>query len=180
MTFNPSGAQAIGGTTSTTFYNLTINNASNITLNYPTNVSNILSMVLGKLNTTNTNVLTIGSTGSATIGNNLSFVDGPMIQTVATVATVNKTFPIGKGNAYRPAVLTVTHSNATSVTYRGEIFNSAASGLPYGLPTTISNVSAVRYLRFTRSLVSNFSSGKVQMYYDIDDGVKQEYTPCCS
>ena len=176
VTFNPSGAQAIGGTTSTTFYNLTINNASNITLNYPTNVSNILSMVLGKLNTTNTNVLTIGSTGSATIGNNLSFVDGPMIQTVATVATVNKTFPIGKGNAYRPAVLTVTHSNATSVTYRGEIFNSAASGLPYGLPTTISNVSAVRYLRFTRSLVSNFSSGKVQMYYDIDDGVANKNT----
>lgn len=176
VTFNPTGAQAIGGTTSTTFYNLSINNSSNITLNYPCNVSNLLSMVLGKLVTTNTNVLTLTSTASSNIGNNLSFVDGPMIQTVATVATVNKTYPIGKGNAYRPAVLTVTHSNATSVTYRAEIFNAAAAALPYGLPPTISNVSAVRYLRFTRSIVSNFSNGKLQMYYDIDDGVANKNT----
>ncbi|HRH66557.1 MAG TPA: hypothetical protein PLU53_09695, partial [Bacteroidia bacterium] len=58
VTFNPTGAQAIGGANVTTFYNLSINNGNHITLNRPAQVSNFLSMVNGKLLTTNTNVLT--------------------------------------------------------------------------------------------------------------------------
>jgi fibronectin-binding autotransporter adhesin len=171
VTFNTSGAQAIGGTATTIFYNLSINNSSNITLNRPAIVSNFLSMVSGKLITTNTNVLTCTSTASASIGSSLSYVDGPMVHTVASSALATRTFPIGKGSAYRPAVISVTHSSALSVTYRGEVFNSPASGLPYTLPASIANVSNVRYVKFTRQSVANFSSGTVQMYYDTDDGV---------
>ena len=94
-----------------------------------------------------------------------------MVHTIATSSSINKIFPIGKSGAYRPAVLTISHLNSTSVTYRGEVFNSAASGLPYGLPPTIANVSNVRYLRFTRQLINNFNNGRIQMYYDSDDGV---------
>lgn len=171
VTFNATGAQAIGGTSTTSFYNLSINNSSNITLNRPAIVTNFLSMVSGKLITTNTNVLTCSSTASANIGSSTSYVDGPMIHTVASSTLATRTFPIGKGAAYRPAVINVTHSNTLSVTYRAEIFNSPASGLPYSLPASISNVSNTRYLRFTRQAVANYSSGTVQMYYDVDDGV---------
>lgn len=171
VTFNPTGAQAIGGTVVSTFYNLAINNANNITLNRPANVSNYLSMVSGKLLTTNTYVLTCLNNANANIGSVSSYVDGPMIHTLASSAQTIKNFPIGKGFSYRPAVLTLTHTNATSVTYRGEVFNAAASGLPYGLPPSIANVSNVRYLRFTRQSVANFSTGRIQMFYDTDDGV---------
>jgi hypothetical protein len=176
VTFNTSGAQAIGGTVTTTFYNLQINNSSNITLNRPANVSNLLSMVNGKLLTTNANILVCQAAANANIGTSASYVDGPMEHTVASAATVTKIFPIGKGSAYRPVSLQLTHTNASTVSYRGEIFNASASGLPYTLPPTIANVSNVRYVRFTRSAVSNFSNGKITMYYDTDDGVADKNT----
>lgn len=176
VTFNTSGAQAIGGPNSTTFYNLSINNASHITLNKAANVSNFLSMVNGKLFTTNTNILTCLSTASASIGSATSYVDGPMVHTVASAALSARTYPIGKGVAYRPVVLTVTHSNALSVTYRAEVINSPATALPFSYPPTIANVSAVRYTRFIRSAVSNFTSGRIQMYYNTDDVVGDKNT----
>jgi hypothetical protein len=171
VTFNTSGAQSIGGSTVTTFYNLSINNANHITLNKAANVQNFLGLVNGKLYTTNANVLTILSNGSASIGANNTYVEGPMVHTVATASTVTKTYPIGKNGAYRPVVLTVQHTNNTSVTYRAEIFNSPASGLPFTLPPTIANVSTIRYVQFTRQNVANFFQGRIQMYYDTDDGV---------
>ncbi|MBK6447277.1 MAG: hypothetical protein IPF81_18895 [Bacteroidetes bacterium] len=176
VTFNPTGAQAIGGTVTTTFYNLSINNSNHITLNRPEQVSNFLSMVNGKLLTTNTNVLTCLSAANANLGSVSSYVDGPMIHTIATASNTTKTYPIGKSGAYRAVVLTAQHLNASSVTYRAEVFNSAASGLPYTLPPSISNVSNVRYVQFTRQNVANFSSGKLQMYYDTDDGVADKNT----
>ncbi len=171
VTFNTTGAQAIGGSNITTFYNLSINNTSHITLNKAANVSNFLSMINGKLITTNTNVLTCTSTASANIGSVSSYVDGPMVHTWATATQTAKTFPIGKSTSYRPVVLTIKHSNATSVTYRGEVLNSPATGLPYTLPVSLANVSNVRYTKFIRQAVANFTNGRIQMYYDLDDGV---------
>ncbi len=171
VTFNTAGAQAIGGTITTTFYNLTINNASGITLNRAANVSNYLSMVNGKLITTNTNILTCGSVANASLGSATSYVDGPMVHTIASAAGQTKTYPIGKTNVWRPVVATLRHSNATSVTYRAEVFNSPASALPYTKPASISNVSAVRYVKFIRQAVANFTSGRMQMYYGTDDVV---------
>ena len=176
VTFNTAGAQAIGGSNVSTFYNLAINNASNITLNKAANVSNFLSMVNGKLITTATNVLTCQSAANASLGSNASYIDGPMVHTWATAASSTKTFPIGKGPSFRPVVLTIKHSNVTSVTYRGEIFNSPATALPYTLPPTIANVSSVRYVKFIRQNVANFTNGTIQMYYDVDDGVADKTT----
>jgi fibronectin-binding autotransporter adhesin len=171
VTFNTTGAQAIGGTSTTTFYNLTINNASGITLNRAANVSNYLSMVNGKLITTNTNLLTCSSTANASLGSASSYVDGPMVHTIASASSTTKTFPIGKTSVWRPVVTTIKHTNATSVTYRAEVFNSPAAALPYTKPITISNVSAVRYTRFLRQAVGNFQNGTIQMYYGSDDVV---------
>jgi hypothetical protein len=176
VTFNTTGTQSIGGTTITTFYNLSVNNSSNITLNRPVNVSNYLSMVNGKLITTNTNLITLNSNANASLGTTSSYVDGPMVQTVATTSSITKTYPIGKGTSYRPIVLTVQHSSVASVTYRSEVFNSAASSLPYTYPPSISNVSHVRYTRFVRQNVNNFVSGSVQMYYNMDDVVADKNT----
>ncbi len=176
VTFNTTGAQAIGGAQITTFYNLSINNSNNITLNKAANVSNYLSMVNGKLITTNTNILTCGSSANASLGTTTSYVDGPMIHTIAGASSITKTYPIGKGVAFRAAVLTVTQADATPVTYRAEVFNAPASSLPFSYPPTISTVSHVRYVKFTRQAVNNFTNGRIQMYYDVDDVVADKTT----
>ena len=176
VTFNTTGAQAIGGSSTTTFYNLAINNTSNITLNRTANVSNFLSLVNGNLITTSSNILTCLSGANANLGSGSSYVNGPMIHTWATNLSTTKTFPIGKGSSYRPVVLTVQHSNLTSVTYQAEIINSSATALPFSLPPSLAGVSKVRYVQFNRQSVSNFTNGTIQMYYDVDDGVANKNT----
>ncbi len=163
--------QSIGGSSVTTFYNLTMNTSTDATLASPEKVSNFLSMTTGKLITTSTNLLTCTSTANANIGSSTSYVDGPMVQTVATVGPTTKTFPIGDGNAYRPAVLTISHLTATSVTYKGEVINSSAAALGYNLPPTLAKVSSTRYWDFTRQNVFNFNTAVVQLYYAVDDSV---------
>ena len=163
--------QSVSGSTITTFYNFIINANANVTLATPANVSNFLSMVSGKLITSSTNILTCSSNASADIGSSNSYVDGPMIQTVATPSTITKIFPIGSGTSYRPAVLTVSHLTSSSVTYQAEVVNSSAAALGYNLPPTIGRVSSTRYWNFTRQNVSNFTSATVQLFYDLDDSV---------
>ncbi|MGQ0827454.1 MAG: T9SS type A sorting domain-containing protein [Bacteroidota bacterium] len=166
-------AQTLTG--AATFYNLTMNNtfaSGSLTLNSPVTVTNTLTMTSKNILTTSTNVLTLGSAASTTIGSASSYVDGPMVNTVATsTANTVRNFPIGRSTSYRPVVLTVTHSNATSVTYTAEVINSSATALGYTLPGTLTKVSDVRYWDVARQSVANFTNATIQIYYNTDDGV---------
>lgn len=170
FTLNGTSAQSIGGGNSTTFSTLVISNSNNITLNKGTNVSTLLTMSTGKILTTTSNILTLQSSANANIGSSTSYVDGPMIQTVAA-ASGSRTFPIGKASAYRPLVISVNHSNATSVTYQAEVNNSSAAALGNALPGGIEKVSPTRYTSIARQAVANFTNATVQIYYGADDGV---------
>ena len=169
--FGGTATQTLGGSTTTSFYDLNINNAGGVVIYAPVDVTDSLLMSNGLLTTTNTYILTCTSTGKANIGSSSSYIDGPMVHTVAVSGTKTLTYPIGKLADYRPAVLTPTHSSAASVTYRCEVVNSSASALAYTLPPTLSSVSSHRYWLFTRSAVSNFTSATLQLYYGADDGV---------
>jgi hypothetical protein len=169
--FNGSTAQGIGGNTPTTFCYLSINNANNVTANQPINLTAYLFLVNGKLITTNTNILTCGNNANCDLGSASSYVEGPMVHTVASSLELSKTYPFGKSGVHRPVVFTVRHATSASVTYRAEIFNSPAGALPFTLPPTISQVSNVRYVKFIRQAVVNFSYGGIQMYYGSDDAV---------
>lgn len=164
-------AQAMGGTVSSTFYYLTIDNPAGVTLGLSENVSKLLTMTSGLLNTTSSKIITCTSTADATMGSSTSFVNGPMVQTIANAALNTRNFPIGKGTIYRPAVLTATHSNGTSVTYTGEMMNSSATALNYAMPSTVNRVSNTRYWDFTRANVANLSSAALTLYYDLDDTI---------
>jgi hypothetical protein len=176
VTFKGSLSQTIGGTLSTTFSNLTINNngvsGSNvITLNQPTFVSGAFTPTDGIINTTTINILTLNSGATSAIGSANSFVNGPMIFNMANSGTSTLNFPIGKGSVWRPFVLTPTHSDATSVDYTGEVINSSAMAFGYALPATIANVSYVRYWQIDRQNVANLTSSTIQLYYGTDDVV---------
>ena len=173
--FGGSSAQQISGSTTTSFYDLTVNTSASVVLNKPVIVTDYLSMQSGKLISTTTNSITSSSTANADLGTSSSYVDGPMYQDVAqsTARTIN--FPIGSGAAWRPLVFTPTHSSVSSATYKAEVINSSAASLSYTLPASLSRVSSVRYWNLTRSGASNFSTATLKIYYGTDDGVT-DYT----
>ncbi len=171
VTFNGTSVQTIGGTQSTTFKNFTTNSAG-ITLLKPTTIEGTLTLTNGEILTTMTNILTLTNTAVTTIGHAGSFIQGPMKYIVATsTGNTSRNFPLGKGLDWRPAVLTVSHTNATPVTYTGEVINQSADSLNYTLPPTINRVSNVRWWQIDRENIANFLMAKVQLYYGPNDGV---------
>jgi hypothetical protein len=171
VTMGGTEAQSIGGSSTTSFYNLVINNPGGVTLENNENVSTLLTLTSGLLNTTSSKIITITSLGNATMGSASSYVNGPMKQTVATNSLTMRNFPVGRGGAYRPAILSATHSNTTSVTYTGEMINTSATSLGYAKPSTINKVSYTRYWNFDRENVANLTSVNMTLYYDLDDTV---------
>ena len=163
--------QKIAGSNKPTFYNFTMNNMTGASLGVSLDVSNQLSMTKGILLTSTSNILTCLANCSSNIGSSTSYINGPMINTVASTSTTTKNFPIGKNGSYRPLVLSVLHSSTASVTYEANVINSSAQALNYALPPTLSKVSLVRYWNINRQNVSNLISSTITLYYGNDDGV---------
>jgi len=103
VTFNGNINQSIGGSSNTSFYNLTINNTGasgndKVTLNKPVTVTNALALTDGVIASDATNLLSLTATASSTLGVAGSFVDGPIKKTGSTLFT----FPTGdiQGSTY--------------------------------------------------------------------------------
>lgn len=171
VVFAGTSTQSVGGSSTTSFYDLKINNVSGVILSKAVNVTDSLLMTSGVLTTTSTNILTCTSSAFANIGSSTSYVDGPMVHTLASASAKALYFPVGKSGDYRPTILTPTHSSASSVTYRCEVVNSAAAALAYTLPGSLSSVSYMRYWLFTRAAVANFTSATIQLYYGSNDNI---------
>ena len=185
-TFNGAGLQniiVVSGTLTPVFTRLAINNSgSGVTLNNtPINVSNNLVLVLGLLNTTTTNILTLLNSATVASGdaNSTSYVNGPMRyqKSSAGISTLN--FPIGNSPDCRPVVLTVNHSNGTLYTYETKLYNASARALGYTLPPTVDRVSGIHYYTIARTDASGTSqpvaglSGNqiIQIFFNNNDVV---------
>lgn len=171
VTLAGTASQRIDGSTTVSFYNLTINNSSGVRLNKPVNVSNMLMMSSGVLTSTSTNTIICLAGASANIGSSVSYVDGPMQQLVASSSAQSINFPVGKSGAYRPIILAVQHSSSASVTYTSEVNNLSARAMSYSLPPSLGWVSDIRYYSITRSSVANLANARVTLSYGADDYV---------
>lgn len=171
VTFGGSSAQTLAGTATTTFYNLTINNAAGVSLARTANVSGTLMMSNGILSTSAVNPIVCIAGANANIGSSVSYIDGPMQQIVASISPQSINFPIGKTGAFRPIILAVQHSDASSVTYTSEAWNISARGMGYTLPPSLRWVSDIRYYSITRTSVANLSNARVTLSYGADDYV---------
>ncbi|MES2863281.1 MAG: GEVED domain-containing protein, partial [Bacteroidota bacterium] len=130
------------------FTSLTVNNtnAAGITLASPFRVSAGLTFISGKVNTSNTNLLSHGTTTTAgtltmpvTIPAN-TFVNGPLQRTIVS-ANTNATyilFPVGSGTTYAPASIAPTTTSVVEM--KVESFG-ANTGTADG---TIVNLSSTR------------------------------------
>lgn len=168
-----SAAQRISGTSSISFYNLTINNSSaaGVTLNRPVSITNFLSMTNGLLYSTSVNLPTVTATGNANLGASNSYVHGPIARSTSVASPAALNFPIGKSPNWRPCVFRPVHTAADTVTYIGEVIPSSAAALGFALPPTLSAVSNVRYWRILNTNSARFSSANITLYYGPDDGV---------
>jgi hypothetical protein len=178
---NSQSINRIGSSAIPIFRRLTVNKSANdVTLNTKVFVSIALTLTQGIVNTTQTNILHLTNNTSTNIGNNTSFINGPMNYDMALNGARTLTFPIGKVADWRPAVLGLSHNNATSYTYNSEVTNSDAHLLGWAYPPTANMSSHVHWWDITRS---NTSTGvntptlhlngnqTVTLYYDTNDGV---------
>lgn len=168
--------QWLSGNAMTVFYDFTVNNPFGIVLNSDMEVSNFLLMNSGIAYSSSVYPMILSETGSANIGNAASYVDGPVVKRVASVAPQNISLPVGKGNAYRPVILSVQHNSFASVSYTTEVWNNSAQALGFTLPPDIRWVSDIRYYTIQPSSTANLVSAMVTLSYGPDDIVNNFVT----
>jgi len=122
------GAQVTGSELPATVNNLTINNATGVTLSNATTVNGALTFTTGTLSL-GTNNLTLGTIGSISGASATSFIvtnnNGKLVQSVA--AGTAKVFPIGVSvTSYDPVTLTPT--NATN--FSANVYTTLPSVAP--------------------------------------------------
>jgi len=184
LTFNGTANQQIipasagSGGDAVTYNQVVFNNTSGFAIDFTmggvASIPGGITLTQGILQTTGGNYLALLNGATSSLGSAGSYVDGPMtIDLASSTPSTTLTFPLGKNGSYRPAVLSVTHSDNASATYTAEHFFSSAGALGYTLPGTIERVSGVRYWIINRSAVANLTSATVTLYYGIgtSDGV---------
>jgi hypothetical protein len=171
----------IGSSAFPVFTRLVVNKtAANVTLNTKIYVSAALTLTQGLVNTTAANILHMTNAATTNIGSALSFINGPMNYDMALNGARTLTFPIGKVADWRPAILALTHNNATSYTYNSEVFNADAHLLGWTYPATVNMSSHVHWWDISRSNTATGvvtptlhlnGSQAITLYYDVNDGV---------
>lgn len=119
-----------------TFNNVRINNGDGLTLAGNVTINGTLTFTLGKITSTSVNLLTLGSSATAT-ATSTSFVTGPVARSTDG-STTSFSFPIGVSSSLRTASLSFASAPAVSNTITAEAFGSVSS------PTSnLSGVSSV-------------------------------------
>ena len=186
ITLNGTSAQLINGNVSSAFTNLTVQNSNStgVTINKSTTIYGALTLTQGRINTTATTILTLATTATTTTGNASSYINGPLAYSMANNGSKTLNLPLGKGNDWRPVVLTPTHNTATSYTYTAELFNASAHALGWALPSTIVNVSRAHYVDINRTVTATTAAASstdltgavIQLFYSNTNGSNDAVT----
>ncbi|MFC6223611.1 choice-of-anchor D domain-containing protein [Hymenobacter artigasi] len=162
------------------YYALTMNDAAALlTPNGNANVESALTLTNGFINTTATNSLTLYQTATVSGGSSTSYVNGPVLRPLgiiaATTTPLSFTFPVGKGNFYRPITLSLTEHKAPSVytATQTEVNPNRTLASGSGLGTApLARVSSKRFYTVTSSntTAGNFT-GTVTLSFGAEDYV---------
>ncbi len=166
--YNGTAAQTITARGGASAYNrLEINNASGGTLNGATNVNDQLILTNGNINTTTTNLLTLGSAATVSGGSNSSYVSGPVANTFTT-SPLTKTYPLGSDGLYRRVDIAGSASTGTP-TLRGDLITGSATAI--ASTASGEGVSDLRYYSFTPSDNTINAVAITNFRVNTDDGV---------
>ena len=170
--FDGTAAQTIGGAGTLTFSNsalFEINNVTGVTLTRPVTVNRGLTLTLGLITTTATNLLTLPAAATVAGGSSTSYVNGPVARTTATGASSNMVFPVGKSGNYRPLKLNIS-AQTNAVIYTGEQIESSAQAAG-NVSTGLAHVSAKRYFTLSPSVTPSGFTGSVTLSFGANDYV---------
>ncbi len=166
--YNGTAAQTITARGGANAYNrLEINNANGGTLNGATNVNDQLILTNGNINTTTTNLLTLGAAATVSGGSNSSYVSGPVANTFTT-STLTKTYPLGSDGLYRRVDIAGSASAGTP-TLRGDLITGSATAI--ASTASGEGVSVLRYYSFTPSDNTITTTSVQNFRVNTDDGV---------
>ncbi len=174
ITFAGTANQTIAGSPS--FYNVTINNTSDVTLNSTATIEGALTLTAGDIVTTSTNLLTFGTGATVSDGSNSSHINGPAAK--QTNSTLKFAFPVGNGSRWRR--IAIEPSSTTAGTYTVQyVYKDPTSDIGSTLSSTgdtdLDHISTNQYWIVTPASGSpNFN---VTLYWeDTSDGVDVDKT----
>ncbi len=153
VSFKDNNGQLIKGSSVTTFNNLTINNtsAAGITLQQDANVTGVLTLTDGIVNTTSTNLLSLSNTASSASASTASFVDGPMEKS----GTTTFTFPVGDGVRYAPIAIGAPTTTAVYVAQYFANGYSNQSSMSSSTTPVLTKVSSTEYWQLDQTSGGN-------------------------
>ena len=139
------------------FANMVFNNGSTagVTLNSPVSLSGTLTLNEGKVNTSNTNLLTVGTAtaaGDIAGGSATAYINGPLARTFGNNRTAVGTYsnvtiyPVGKDGSYLPFYIDPSTSGG-ALQIKGEAFVANSGTFP-------SNVSSLSNNRWEALLIA--------------------------
>lgn len=159
---------AVAPTANLTSLNINNTNATGVTFNSPASLSGTLTLSKGKVNTTATNIVQLGTaTASGTLagGSDSAYFTGPFARTFASSRTATGTYtvatlyPVGKGSTYLPVWVDPTTNSGGAAVISGEAF-STNSGTMGGAVTSL---SAKRWEALITNGAANFTSTNIQL-----------------
>ncbi|MFM1745831.1 MAG: hypothetical protein RLZZ630_1768 [Bacteroidota bacterium] len=172
VVFESTEGLGVGGSATTCFHNLTINNPDGVVLWQRAEVSDSLVFIDGKLFTTQTSPIIVFNNARISGASSSRYVDGPVHCWITANAQQRIIeIPVGKDNAYRPIQMTLVHNTSDSVLYKTEVMNQSARAMNFTLPVSLTHVSSVRYYLIERGPVNNLSSASAVFTYGQDDDV---------
>lgn len=160
VTFNGIASQDLSGSTTTGFYNVTMNNTSvtGLTFSKDATVAGALTLTDGIIYTSNPNYLTMNTGSTSTSGSSASFVDGPMKK----IGSTNFVFPVGDGIYWRRVGIS---SLTGSETFTAHYFHTAYTDVSSMKPETdpLSWVSNQEYWTVSRAATID---AVVELYWE--------------
>lgn len=148
VTISGSNAVTMGGTQTTTFANLRMNNsnANSLTLQGNITIAGVLTLTLGDI-ITGSNMVIMNNAGTVATPSNNSYVSGQFRKIGSTAFT----FPVGKAGYYAP--ISISAPSNAAYYYTAEYFHSDpnAVGSVNSRGVGVNHVSREEYWMLTRS-----------------------------
>lgn len=163
--------QTIGGSQSTTFRRIEVENtsATGVRLNQPTFIGTELLLTNGKIITTATNYLQLNAGSISEPGSEDSFVEGPMRK----AGNTDFVFPVGKNAKW--ARIGISGLSGV-LTFQAEYFDSGYGSytISTALPQPIKRVSSLEYWQLDR--ISASGSARVTLFWE--SAAQSQITNC--
>jgi hypothetical protein len=146
VNLNGSLSQSVGGTSSTTFNNLTLNNTNGASLGNNGTVNGVLTFTNGKIST-GANVLILGSAASVSGAGSGKYVYGTLRRDIPSTTDLSEPFDIGDATNYTP--VTVLFAGATGGSGYLDVTTAVSA------PPAASGISQTKYVNRKWTIVNN-------------------------